>query len=371
MVAAAAALCALLLLGWYRGIFRPDVAQDARLFDYLHYIYDTTEADPFMNPLRGQLLFNALCAGGVALGFSKKQAVFRRVGMAAFMGLIVSVGGGLYLNLAPDFLKIPCLLPLNFTRGLWWPQYVVYMGIAAACLAVIQRGMDRPKVLAALGVLAALYFVPFRLKRVAFFGLFLALLWAGRRLTGRLRDPLRVLAIALGLTTVSALTFSALTQRPYFQFLLKHGIMGDNPGSKWVGVNEYIRRQTPPSATVLAFSMWFYRWRPEGFGVDSSLRTRTGRTMPLGPEFVFYFDYEKLQWAKTRSEFSLALGKYWEAHDLPRVISILKFFGSPDYLVVPSHKAEWLLAAGSSWPYRVEKLIGDYTILRKENVPHA
>lgn len=364
-VAAAAALCALLLFGWYRGIFHPDVAKDAQLFDYLHTVFDNAEADPFMDPLEGQLAFVALCLGSVGLGFLRKDAVFQRVGIVGWVGLAVWGLGGLYMNVAPDFFKVPYLLPLNFTRGLWWPQYVFYMGIAATCLAAIQRGISRPKVFAALGILAALYFIPFRLKRMAFFGLALVLLWGLRRLTGRLRDPLRVLAIALGFTTVSALTYSAATQWPHFRFLIRHGIMGDNPGSNWVGVNEYIRQHTAPSATVLALSTRSYYWRPRQLAFDNSIQTRTGRNTPVGPAFVFYFDYDKMVRAMQRSEWASQLVQQWEAHDLPNVVSALRVVGFPDYLVVPSQKADWV-PSKFSWPYRVEAVIGEFTIFRKQ-----
>ena len=141
--------------------------------------------------------------------------------------------------------------------------------------------------------------------------------------------------------------------------------MGDNPGAKWVGINEYFREQTPPDSMVLALTMRDYPWRAEQFKFEGSLRTRTGRSMPFGPRVVFVFDYPSITWSvQEREPHHGPLIDAWERHDAAGVTASLSAVGAPDYLVVPTMKAEWL-QDHPSFPYRVETVIGEFTILRK------
>lgn len=142
--------------------------------------------------------------------------------------------------------------------------------------------------------------------------------------------------------------------------------MGDNPGAKWVGVNEYFREKTPPDSMVLAFSMQDYPWRhPKRLTLEVSLRTRTGRSMPFGSGVVFGFDYPSIAWSvHEREPHHDPLIERWERHDAAGVTASLSAIGAPDYLVVPTMKAEWL-QDHPSFPYRLETVIGEFTILRK------
>ena len=355
----------------YRLFLHPDVAADALLFDDLHFNYDTTEADPFMDPWWGNFYFFAISMAGLWLGKSR-SAPWRRVGVCAGAGLAVWALGGLYLNFSPDLLKIPAFLPFNFTRGLWWPQYILFLSIGVFSLKRIQHSPATRGFFFALAAFLILDLTPFRFKRFFVLGLLLIVPWlvqAVRRGWKQIvphRSRLRIVAAAVCLSSLIALSSTAFSQRRHFIFLAKHGVMGDNPSSKWIGINEYVREHTRSSDRVLALSMRDYYWRPERLIYDGSLRVRAGRSMPVGPCYVFYFDYDKLQWAKY---LGWLVGEHfvdrWKAHDSEGVLRVLKQVGMPELLVVPTDKAQWLPVA-AAWPYEPETTIRDFTILRKK-----
>ena len=154
------------------------------------------------------------------------------------------------------------------------------------------------------------------------------------------------------------------TQLPYVRFLAKHGIMGDSPGAKWVGINEYFREHTPADATVLALVMRDYLWRAEGLRVDGSLKIRTGRSMPICHPIMAYFNYQKQLWMLDQERHLTGLIAGWGQHDWTAVATHLDALGAPDYLVVPIEQGQWLPQA-SDCPYRLETTINGFQILRR------
>ena len=151
-------------------------------------------------------------------------------------------------------------------------------------------------------------------------------------------------------------------------FLVRHGVMGDSPSAKWVGVDCYLREHTSSDATVLAISTSIYQWRPRGVYYDASLRTRTGRTMPLGPAWSVLFQLPRLQQLDRDAEQMQRLLAAWQRRDVASVRDQLAYFqsvGYPlNYLVVENGEAAWL--NGTMDEYRIESVIGAFTILRKD-----
>ncbi len=387
-VVAGLALLAILLaaLGGYYAFLRPSDGTHEALFDYLHRVVDNTEANPFMNSPIANLAFVGLCvAGWMVRGLP--SAVRPRIRAAAAAGLAVWLIGGTYLSCAPDLLKIPYLVPFDPTRALWWPQYVLFMGLGVALLKGLQGASSAFGIGAAWAGLMGLYFThnEFRVKlAVVVSALTVALWWLARRAKGG-RDPSgplpaqrawrltalpperrrRIVAITMCLGTLSVYGVGTLHHRiNALTFLSRHGIMGDNGGAIWVGVNEYIREHTPPSATVLALTARNALGTELGLRYDGSLRTRTGRSMPIGHPASVYFDYEKQQWLRARNEHVGALLGAWERRDASEVSRHLAACGAPDYLVVPTDKAEWLQGV-SGFDYAVEAQVGDFMILRR------
>ncbi|MDP3722467.1 MAG: hypothetical protein Q8R91_03095 [Candidatus Omnitrophota bacterium] len=362
------------VLGVYYVAIRPGDPNQVALFDFILYEMEGPEANPFWDTWWHNLAFVVVCAGA---WWVKLPSVVleQRVKTIAVMGAAVWLLGGLYLSYAPDILKIPYVVPFEFERALCWTQYVLLVAIAASALRRLGTTSSWRGVWVCSAVVLAIYQTPFHLKRASVVGVLLGLMWLWWYVWARCRNVtlaavpsswrLRIIAAALGATTLSTLVSWTVHRWPALRFLAQHGIMGDNPGAKWVGINEYFRERTPPDSTVLALTMRDYPWRAERFKFEGSLRTRSGRSMPFGPRVVFIFDYPSIMWSvNEREPHHDPLIDAWERHDASGVTASLSAIGAPDYLVVPTTKAQWLHDR-SSFPYRVETVIGEFTILRK------
>lgn len=372
-------------VGGYYAFGRPPDGSHAALFDYILREVEDREANPFMNSLAGNLSFVALCvAGCVVKGLDAAMAA--RVRVVAGMGLAVWLVGGLYLTYAPEAIKVPYLVTFAPTRALWWPQYVVYVALGVAFLKWLQRASSSAGVCGAWAGLMVLYFMhnTFRIKLALVVAVTsLVMLWrsrslrehAGRRTAteraGGWRlstiDPqrrLRIAAVAMCVGAVSLYGIGTRHRVAALAWLARYGIMGDNTTAVWVGVNEYIRAHTPPSATVLALVARDALGKEIGLQYGESLRSRTGRSMPVGAPPALYFDYEKLRWRTVQVQHLAELLAAWEGRDGSNVSTHLAALGSPDYLVVPTEKSQWVRDV-PGFAYAVETVIGEYLIMRK------
>ena len=356
-------------LGFYYLVVRPQNPNQVALFDFILVEMEGPEANPFWNPWWRNLLFVIVCAGAWWIRLPS-VVVEQRVKTTAVVAAAVWLLGGLYLSYTPDMLKIPYVIPFDVDRALCWPQYVLLVILAASALRRLDTASSWRGVGVCLAVLLAIYLIPFHVKQASIVGVLLVLMWLWRYVCERrwAIDPswrLRIISAALGATTLSTLVSWTIHRWPALQFMAQHGIMGDNPGAKWVGINEYFRENTPLDSTVLALTMRDYPWRPERLRAEVSLRTRTGRSMFFGSRVVFVFDYPSIMWSiHDREPHHDPLIDAWERHDASGVTASLNAIGAPDYLVVPTMKAEWLHDR-PSFSYRVETVIGEFTILRK------
>jgi hypothetical protein len=178
---------------------------------------------------------------------------------------------------------------------------------------------------------------------------------------------LQTVAMAMCVGTLSLYLVGTLHHRvDDLRYVMRHGVMGNNSGAKWVGVNEYIREHTPTSATFLALS-------PQGadggtrLTFDWSLRSRTGRSMHFGSSLGLGFDFRKIQWYHRQVAVLERLLQAWERRDVTEVTRQLSAWGAPDYLVVPATEVEWL-RLHPQFAYVTEAVIGDFAILRKRPV---
>lgn len=370
----------------YYLILRPPDQTHVALFDYIVQYMDNSEANPFMDTWISNILFLLLCVGGFLVRLPS-ESVVARVKMVAFVGAFVWLVGGLYLSYAPDEIKIPYLVPLDVNRALWWPQYVLFVAIGVSVLKWVQDTQSWRGLSLSYAILLALYLTPFNYKHAGMVGILLFLMWMWLiyirtgssdesdtqpkgirrwRIETVSQDMrLRIIAVVLCATTLSSFASATIHRLPALHHLIQHGVMGDNPGAKWIGVNEYFRNETPASSTVLALTMHDYPWRrPVGLRFEGSLRTRSGRSMPLGHEAGFHFDYQSILWNKEHAQHMAELVERWERQDLPGVSASLLALGSPDYLVVPTVKAGWLRDV-PEFNYVVETVIGESTIMRR------
>ena len=361
--------------GYYMTV-RPADGTHAALFDYLVQSMDNREANPFLDPWWANLLFVALCLAGLAVRVGP-EPVARRFHRVAALGLSAWLAGGLYFTFAPDALKIPYVVPFDVTRALWWMQYVLFVGLGVWLLRRIDRAPSWPGGVSAwiLLMLLLVAHVEPRLKIGALtIGLTailaaLAAIACRRRpggmvgLAPSMRLPLIGTAMCLGV--LGAYTIGTVRhRREALGSLIRHGVMGDNGSAKWVGVSDYLRAHTPQTATVLALSVQELPGQEARLQFDGALRTRAGRSMPLGHPAAFYFDYAKLQWWEGQVECTEALAGAWQRRDAPEITAELSALGSPDYLVVPTAHAQWL-GGLAAFPYTVETAVDGFTILRR------
>ncbi len=349
---------------------RPSDGSHALLFDHLLKM-ENSEVHPFLDHPMGNLKYFLLTGLGMwVTPAAPIQA--RRIRTVAVLGALLWILGGLYLSYAPSWLKIPYLVPFAFNRALQWPQYLLFLSIS---VGLIQR-MRAEGALRRTGPLLLLVtlYATFSLSKIAV----VALLWMGALLIGmRLRRQpagkiswIGISACIFLLATLSVYGRGALKRLPHLAFMIQHGVIGDNPGAKWVGVDEYIRTRTPPNAVILPIATRDYLWRP-GVRFEGSLRTRTGRTMPLGSTWTVLFKYDLLKSLDLEAAHMENLILAWKRRDSIGVAEEFSYFGSIgypfDYLVVENDEADWF--KDGRLHYQVETVIGDFTIFRREQAP--
>lgn len=379
-VAAALGVAAAALI-LYAVFLRPADGSQAWVFDHL-VREDPSEVNPFRNPIAANALFLALCAAGVRLQ-GPVPAVWARVRVVAVLGMAVWLAGGLYASWAPDALKIPHLAAFQATRMLWWAQYVLYLALGVALLHRLQRARSWTGVAAAWALLMALYLLhnTFHAKLAAVaIGVSVAMATIGVRKSGTGTDfpalggwksvpvpdfRVRAVAAAMAVGVLTLYGVGTLHRRTEaLRCLARHGIMGDNAAAKWVGVNEYITRSTSPSATILALSA--NRGEAPALAHDGSLRVRTGRSMVFGHVAGLYFDAAKMRWYDEQGARITALLAAWERQAPEEVSRSLAACGRPDYVVAPTARSEWL-RGHPEFPYAVETVIGEFTVLRRRS----
>lgn len=364
-------------LWWYDTMLRPADGSDVELFRWIVRI-DGPEGHPFLNPAISNMLFVGMCLAGFGLQ-GLPQPILSRIKVMAGLGLLVWLVGGLYLSFAPDFLKIPSLVPFGVVRSLWWTQYVLYVAFGVVLLKWIQRAPTWRGLGTAWALLIALDLLhaSFRDKLAVVIVVMTVALcgWlvarsrhAGRAQTWRqgvtASARRQVVAASLCLGTLSLYGVGTLHHRwEDFTYLVRDGVMGDNPSAKWHGIDEYLRTHTPASATVLAFSLQDHRWSPPGLRCDGWLRTRAGRPMPVGPRYSFVLDYHGMRWHEARVRQANTLVERWKQRDASGVMAGLASLDSPDYLVVPNEEASWVRDV-PEWPYHTVTVIRDFTIMR-------
>ena len=361
----------------YASWLRPPGPEQAWLFDDL-LRRQNSEIHPFLDTALANLTYFLVLGLGLLLAVPI-EAPRRRVRMVVLLGALLWVLGGLYLSYVPDLMKVPHLAALAPNRATQWPQYVLFLSMGVAAVVMLRAPSGRRRV-GGLVVLAALYgtFSPGRMLKVGVVGAVLlgASLWwwrRGRVSPGRAGDLLREWLLGANLARVAAATLLLVTlgafgkgtvqRSPDLLFLARHGVMGDHPSAKWVGVDEFVRRNTAPDATILPLANGDYRWRP-GLVHEASLRIRTGRSTPMGPRSAVWFDQRLLQEHEVDGRHMKQMLEAWRRGDVETVERELAHFRPVDYIIVQEsvrHPIQERLA-----DYRVESSVGEFTILRRQ-----
>lgn len=225
------------------------------------------------------------------------------------IGAAIWLTHGLYLNMAPDFLKAPLLISTVPARSLSVVQNIAYIAILVACLSGL-RARPTPRILAqTLAVLVLLYAVGPG-NRLMWAGLVLAsLIFVGAALWWWSSDtkPLRLwvervwqpmILLSFLLATGIGYTHAAYKNHDAWVSAWTDGVFGNSSSAKWVGVDNYIRTETDPKSSVLAYTCIDEKGRCTRIVAQRSLATRSGRAMSVpdvvGVGFTSVATWEKL-----------------------------------------------------------------------------
>jgi len=306
-----------------------------------------------------------LCASAI-LAATRQFPAFNDIKIIIFTALVIWLVSAIYVNFTPDFLKMPLLLPLAAVRGLGLPQNLAYVAIAAGLLHRLREHPDTRQI-----VIATLVF-----GTLVILGPGNHLMWAGTVVAGfavalafnfvmerslRPAKPVRFLALAIGLVVAVSYAVAAWQKAPAWKALAQTGVHGDSLSAKWVGVAEYIRFNTPKTASVLPILMNSERrlW------ASRTLGSRTGRAMPVPEYFGDLLNLEFWKFTDEQREHLSRVLAAFSDRDLARAgREIEKLVPVADYIVIPTNALPPLDAP--SFPYVEETRIRDFTILKRK-----
>lgn len=341
---------------WDRLKWTEGVTSDAFYSDYGDH--------PAMLALRNTA-WVGICVGALLAGVRRHPA-FDGVKMIIAIALVVWLASSLYVKFAPDFMKLPLLLPLAAVRGLSLPQNLAYVAITAGLL---HRLRDDPSVrqiviaslaFAALVVLGPGNQVMWGGLVAVGFGAALGLNYARRR-SLKPAEPARFLAHVCGLVVVVSFAIAVWQKAPAWKVWAATGVYGDSESAKWIGVAEYIRANTPKTASVLPL----YDDPERGLWASRTLGSRAGRAMPvpewygdlLNVEFWKFTDEQRRQLKRVLDAFT-ARDLAGAAREIEKLVPVA------DYIVIPSKALPPLNR--SAFPYVVETRIRGFTILKRQ-----
>lgn len=367
--------------------------REAVILFHLWDWYEDGEPNPFRDSLAGNGLYLLLIIGAMRAA-SRRGAMRAASGdgllearCRAFFSIALATFflGGMYYTYAPDVIKIPMLQGVSANRTTWWPHQLSYIILGCYAIRRFDRGSRGAKVLAA-ALLGILYLTPLfesRATEVSSFFIKRALLLVGvwsalalafvavrvawhffRASWFAVDAKAALLLLPVVLATTVYLLRCVRTQWPSLRFLTAHGVMGNADSARWVGLNEYVRTKMPVTASFLVLVR-----DHRGIWLDETLRTRTGRSMPISGPGAVYLSCERAsryfeqQWTWNQ------IPRLWDRHDWPAISQKLAALGSPEYLVVPTDDATWLNGVPDP-EYRVETIIRGFTILRRANPTH-
>lgn len=320
----------------------------------------------------------AICAAAL-FAPGHRSAVFQDLRLVIVLGLVVWLGAALYVSFAPDAIKMPMLLSLAPARSLAVQQNLAYVAIASGLLMWIrdERSVGRVATAGA-GLVALVLIGPGDLVRwsallaVTAGVVIFARAWT--HLDGEIFGGLRkALALSLVerparlfaqvLTLAFAVVFAVATwqKAPAWRVLIQHGIYGEAASAKWLGVDRYIRENTPVRASVLPL---YYSARRRTLVGDGALRTRTGRAVPVMEYYRNILDPAWWDFEEKQKNALAAAGDAFMSHDLGAAArAVERLVPVPDYIVLPTGRLNGL--DETAFPYARENEIGGFTVLQR------
>ncbi len=361
------------------------LVENALLFDLTLATTENEEASPVRNGL-GPFFYVLLLLLAIRLNIFKDQVLENKIKALWTISLVVYLTASVYYTFAPDFLKVPFFVALAVSRSTWFTQILLFAMFSIYFLQKMTM-VSLKKDAGWFFLLFILYIFPlldypsmlnyFQTGKLAFskeivqrivvygtllFGMLVlyALSQKGffkQRLSFLTIKPWAVVMLPFIVTACVSVVYKLYSRWPDLAFMCRYGIVGGTEGAQWVGMNEFIREHTDPKSSILAFV------GPD-LKVDTALRIRTGRTMPLAScQIAFYFDYPKqlkqINMLKETENFS----RHWRNRDVAALKRDLKMLNDPDYLIIPSiHEWNTKDLGYESW-----KEINSFRIYRKAN----
>ncbi|MHC8508140.1 MAG: hypothetical protein ACYYKD_01880 [Rhodospirillales bacterium] len=319
---------------------------------------DHSEANPWY-PFDARAAFeNAVWLAHICVGLwiaVRAGGRFRAAGVVLAAGVVVWLVGGLYISASPDMLKQPLLIALAPSRMLAWPQLLATITVAAFFMMRAEEQKTPGALAAAAFAMAALYMAgpgdPVRwsgLIAVSALAAALGVIFTARR-TGAAVGPVNALAArpaavitaALIVSTAAAYSVAAVQHWPHWRTWAQHGVYGGTSFAPWIGVDSYIRENTPVNASILPYH--FYK---DGRLVSKRfLGARTGRAMPVPAAYSNVRNPDGFRFEAEQRVLLDSIGADLLAGDIsesgPHIENLVPV---PDYIIAPSS-----LAAGLDW----------------------
>ena len=264
------------------------------------------------------------------------------------MGIVIWLIHGLYINFSPDYLKMPLLLSLVPARSLSVVQNFAYIVLIAALLSKVHSSTTFSSFALCLVLLAILYAAGPGSRLIWFVLVVLAMLACAAALWYlQFRGIIKTASLSqhgLALVLFPLLFASSLNYAVAFhknwgawQSAWHHGVYGHSSSAKWVGVAEYLRTDTPPSTSVLAFECVDKDTPCPRLEANRSLATRSGRAISVpdvvGPGFTHPDTWVRLD--STRKELDMIGTDLLNGDVNSLASSIESFTPPPDYLILP------------------------------------
>jgi hypothetical protein len=303
--------------------------------------------------------------------------------VVAGVALVVWLLLGLYGQFAPPAVQYPQLLLFSVTRQLQYPQILAYIALMVFVFRWTDAKTDAVRVATAFLVVFVLVLSgPGNHDRWAgLFAIALAMslavhfLLAGRGTpkfwSGIVTASYKtILALTFVITMGVAMAVAAWQKLPAWQYLAKTGVHGVSESAVWVGVDTYIRRNTPPDAVILPLEYAYGRaLRPgEEYGhrllIRRNLVSRSARAVPFPMMLSRGLDLEHFRFALAQKDIIRALPDAWMRGDVGAFMSGTKELRPiPDYIVVPTPVATRL--DGPGFPFELQAQIRNFTVLRR------
>ncbi len=348
--------------------------------------------DPRFNGLPftvfGNIIF-VLVFGAVLLWPHKVTVPIKATRAVAGVSLVAWLVLGLYGQFAPPALQYPQLLLFSVTRQLQYPQILAYIALMVFVFRWTDTKTDAVRVTTALLVMFVLVVSgPGNIDRWA--GLFVVALaislaihlflnardapnmWTGARgATSALMASYKtVLAGTFVVTMGVAMAVASWQKLPAWQFLVKTGVHGASGSAVWVGVDTYIRRNTPPDAVILPLEYAYGRAlrADEEYGhrlmFHRNLVSRSARAVPFPMMLSRGLNLEHFRFALGQKDIIRAIPDAWMRGDVDAFMTgVGKLRPIPDTIVVPTPESTRLRGAG--FPFEVQGEVRGFTVLRR------